>query len=229
MITVFSSPNATKTDQAESQRASYWFEKLFKQRAKKIEDEKKERFSAKQRTSSSNVYSREIKTALQGQPEEETIQEEKGQEEAVKNHFRKIGTDQHELDDMMTKSNRIIISISSVFPWAFFPDSINVEETRVTVIQRQLFASQVHSVDIKNISNVFIDNDIFFTALTIVSKTFEENNIRIMKLRKKEADLTRRLIEGLRMFIEKDIDTSKYSTEELVSKLEELSTTKTVF
>jgi hypothetical protein len=50
-----------------------------------------------------------------------------------------------------------------------------------------------------------------------------------MKLRKKEADLTRRLIEGMRMFIEKDIDTSKYTTEELVVKLEELSTTKTVF
>jgi hypothetical protein len=200
---------------------------LFKQREKKIEDEKKEKFFAKQRTSPSNVYSGEIKTALQDQVKEES--EEKGQEEAVKNHFRKIETDQHRLDDMMAKSNRIIISISSVFPWEFFPDTINVEETRVTVIQRQLFASQVHSVDIKNISNVFIDNDIFFTALTIVSKTFEENNIRIMKLRKKEADLTRRLIEGLRMFIEKDIDTSKYTTQELISKLEDLSRTKTVF
>jgi len=228
MITIFSNPNATKIENTESQRASYWFEKLFKQREKKIEDEKKEKFSSKQSTWLSNVYSRGIKTALQNQPEE-TIQEEKGQEEAVKNHFRKIETDQHKLDDMMTKSNRIIISISSVFPWDFFPDSINVEETRVTVIQRQLFASQVHSVDIKNISNVFIDNDIFFTALTIVSSTFEENTIKIMKLRKKEADLTRRLIEGMRMFIEKDIDTSKYTTEELVGKLEELSTTKTVF
>ena len=228
MITIFSNPNATRAESTESQRASYWFKKLFKQREKRIEDEKKEKFSSKQRTSPSNVYSGGIKTAPQSQ-QEETIQEEKGQEEAAKNHFRKIGTDQHRLDDMMTKSNRIIISISSVFPWDLFPDSINVEETRVTVIQRQLFASQVHSVDIKSISNVFIDNYIFFTALTIVSSTFEENKIKIMKLRKKEADLTRRLIEGMRMFIEKDIDTSKYTTEELVVKLEELSTTKTVF
>ena len=50
-----------------------------------------------------------------------------------------------------------------------------------------------------------------------------------MKLRKKEADLTRRIIEGMRKFIEKDIDTSKYTTEELISQLEELSTTETVF
>jgi hypothetical protein len=229
MITVFSNPNVTKTEETESQKVSSWLEKLFKQRERKIEDEKKEKFSANQRTSPANVYPGEIKTALQSQAEEETIQEEKGQGEAAKNHFRKIGTDQHRLDDMMAKSNRIIISISSMFPWDFFPDSINVEETRVTIIQRQLFASQVHSVDIKNISNVFIDEDIFFAALTIVSRTFEENNITIMKLRKKEADLTRRLIEGLRMFIEKDIDTSKYTTEELISKLKALSMTKTVF
>ena len=166
MITIFSSQDAAKTEETESQKASYWFEKLFKQRQKKIEDEKKEKLSAKQRTSPSNVYSGEIKTKLQDQVAEES--EEKGQEEAVKDHFRKIGAGTHELDDLMAKSNRIIISITSVFPWDFFPDSINVEETRVTVIQRQLFASQVHSVDIKNISNVFLDNDIFLAALTII-------------------------------------------------------------
>jgi len=115
-----------------------------------------------------------------------------------------------------------------MFPWDIFPNTINVEETRVTIIYRQLFASQVHSVDIKSISNIFIDTDLFFAALTIVSSTFEENNIKIMKLRKKEAILTRRIIEGLRMFIEKDIDTSKYSIPELVNKLKELSTTETI-
>jgi len=116
-----------------------------------------------------------------------------------------------------------------MFPWDIFPNTINVEETRVTIIHRQLFASQVHSVDIKSISNVFIDTDLFFAAITIVSSTFEENNIKIMKLRKNEAILTRRMIGGLRTFIEKDIDTSKYTAEELISKLKELSTTKTVF
>src|ERR1035437_468207 len=104
MITIFSNPDTTKTKETESPRESYWLEKLFKQREKKIEDEKKEKFSAKQRTPSSNAYSKEMKTALQSQTEEKS--EEKGQEEAVKSHFRKIGTDQHNLEDMMAKSNR---------------------------------------------------------------------------------------------------------------------------
>jgi hypothetical protein len=226
MITIFSNSN-NKNKKIESQRTSFWLEKLFKQREKKMENEKKKDFPTKQNTSS-NISLKDVKITLQSEAEE-IVQEEKGQEEAVKNHYRKIGTDEHRLEDMMSKSNRTILSISSMFPWDIFPSTVNVEETRLNIIHRQFFASQVHSVDIKDISNVFIDTFLFFTTLTIVSNTFEENNVKVMNLRKKEADLARRLIEGLRMFREKDIDTSKYSIKELVDKLEELSTTKTMF
>lgn len=227
MTSIFSRSNRTNIGRSESQKISYWLEKLFKQEVKRSDDEQKEKFSARLRTSP-NSYPDEIKKTLQSQSEEQSM-EKSGREDAIKEHFRKVGTDQHRMDDMKSQSNRIIISISSMFPWDIFPSTINIEETRVTVIHRQLFSSQVHSVDIKNISNVFIDTDLFFAAITIVSSTFEENNIKIMKLRRKEANLTRRVIEGLRMFIERDIDTSKYTNEELINKLKELSTTKTVF
>jgi len=55
-----------------------------------------------------------------------------------------------------------------------------------------------------------------------------ENSIKINTLRKKQAILTRRIIEGLRMFIQKDIDTSEYSVLELVNQLKELSKTETI-
>lgn len=155
--------------------------------------------------------------------------EKSGREDAVKRKFSKIGTDKQQLDVMISQSNRMIVSASSMFPWDIFTSSINVEESRVTIIHRQFLASQVHSVDIKNISNVFIDIDLFFAAITLVSETFTDNNIQIMKLRKKDAILVRRVIEGLRMFIEKDIDTSKYTVPQLVDKLKLLSKTKTVF
>ena len=226
MTSIFSSSNAPTIEKTESQKVSYWLEKLFKQRERKGEDEKRDKLAVEQSSPQSNVFADDEETTTQSQSEQSIA--ESGREDAVKRHFRKIGVDKHRLNDMMTQSNRIIISASSMFPWDIFPNTINVEETRVTIIYRQLFASQVHSVDIKSISNIFIDTDLFFAALTIVSSTFEENNIKIMKLRKKEAILTRRIIEGLRMFIEKDIDTSKYSIPELVNKLKELSTTETI-
>jgi hypothetical protein len=103
-----------------------------------------------------------------------------------------------------------------------------VEEGRVTIVRRKFLTSEVHSVDIRNIANVLLNTTYFFSQLVIISKTFEENEIKIRSLRNSEAIYVRRIIEGLRTFNSKQIDTSSYSTPELLSKLEELSTTEIV-
>lgn len=132
--------------------------------------------------------------------------------------------------ELVKKSNRILASISTHrFPFDFFPNTMNIEEGRVTVIIRSFFlSSQVHSVDIKDISNIFINMAPFFAQLVIHSKTFEANEVRIRYLWKNQAIYARRLIEGLRIFEAKQINTSIYSKQELISKLEELSTTEIV-
>ncbi len=131
---------------------------------------------------------------------------------------------------LVRKSNRILASISShALPFDVFPETLNIEEGRITIITRNFFfSSEVHSVDIKDISNVFINTAPLFSQIVIVSKTFSENQIGLKNLWKSEAIFVRRLIEGLRVFEAKQIDTSGYTTEELVSKLQELSTTETV-
>jgi hypothetical protein len=130
--------------------------------------------------------------------------------------------------DLVKKSNRILVSVYSVFPFDFIPDIINVEEGRVSIIKRHLLSSAVHSVDIKDISNVFINHSIFFSQLEIVSRTFEDNEVKIRFLKNKDAVYIRRIIEGLRIFENKQINTSDYSVQELVAKLEELSKTEIV-
>lgn len=134
------------------------------------------------------------------------------------------------VESLVIKSNRILATISShAFPFDFFPDTINIEEGRITVIIRNFFlSSQIHSVDIKDISNIFINTAPFFAQLVIVSKTFAMNEIKIRNLRKNEAIYVRRIIEGLRTFEDKKIDTSIYTKEELIAKLGELSTTEIV-
>lgn len=134
------------------------------------------------------------------------------------------------VEGLVRKSNRILISISThKFPFDIFPDTLNIEEGRITIITRRFFLSaRVHSVDMKDISNVFVNMAPFFAQLVIISKTFTENEIRVRYLRKDEAVLARRIIEGLRIFATNQIDTSTYGKEELVAKLKELSTTEIV-
>jgi hypothetical protein len=134
--------------------------------------------------------------------------------------------DNRTVANLVKKSNRILVSISShAFPIDPFPDTINVEEERITIINRRMFSSEVHSVDIKDISNIFINTSLFYSQLVIISKTYEENEIKMRNLRTKEAVFIRRIIEGLRVFENKKINTSNYTKEELIIKLEKLSTT----
>lgn len=215
MPLIFSSSNVIKPQKVRFQKVISWLEKL-------IDKEKKAQKRIRMQAGVSNQISTdpEIKQISR----EESI-EKSGREEAVKSHAIKAEKNRQAVEDMVSNSNRILLRISSVFPWDFYPTSIVVEETRITIIHRQLFSSQVHSVDIKNISNVFVDTSILFSKLTIVSDTFAENQIIVSRLWKKEAIYIRRIIEGLRMFVNKDIDTTDYEVEELKNKLRELSTT----
>lgn len=142
---------------------------------------------------------------------------------------KKIRLEKKTLATLVKKSNRILISISShALPFDFFPNTINVEESRVTIIKRHFLSSEVHSIDIKDISNVFINRTFLFSQLVIISKTFEENEIKLRNLRTQEAIMVRRIIEGLRIFINQGIDTSHFTNTELIAKLKELSTTEIV-
>ncbi len=147
---------------------------------------------------------------------------ESGIDENTKNIAIKNEEDAQAVNDLVKKSNRNIISISSIFPWDLFPNTIDVEESKVIFKFNQFLSSQSHSLDIKDISNVFIETSLFFATLQVVSRTFVQNEIKIGKLNKAKAEQAQSIIEGLRTFAENDINTSNYEIEELVSKIGEL-------
>jgi hypothetical protein len=148
--------------------------------------------------------------------------ETQGMEEYAKAQTIRIANEKHKVDDLVRKSNRSVITISSTFPWNIFPNTIDVEEGRVTFIFRQFLTSQTHSVDIKDISNVFIESGFFFATLQVVSRTFVQNDIKINYLDKYQAIKVKSVIEALRTFNHNNIDTSNYEVKELVEKLSEL-------
>lgn len=200
---IYSGPPLTP-QQKENNKVSYWLNKLFNQEKEKN------------------------KQILNNISENKSIINKEKQISNI-NQVKKVEADKHVISDMVQNSNDILMSITSAaFPFDFFPTTINVEATRVTIITRQLFSSQVHSVDIKDISSVFIETGILFAAITLISKIFSQKELVIDRLWKKEAILLRRVIEGLRIFEKKEINITKFSKEELLSKLEELSTTKIV-
>ncbi len=214
----------------ERKNISYWLEKLFIQR-EKIRTDK-------------NRRDEQIKIDIRRQPlgepalpanhsaergAQNVIKKDQdltqsGINEYTKNIATKKEVDIQEVNDLVKKSNRSIIRISSFFPLDLFPNTIDVEESRVIFRFNQLLSSQSHSVDIKDISNVFLDSSIFFASLQVVSRTYTQNEIKIGKLNIDKAKKVQRVIEGLRTFAEHKISTSNYNIDELISKIEEFHT-----
>lgn len=161
--------------------------------------------------------------SLQEDKEKHTITAQtRGVEQQKKDYATKQASDRSKVDGLVRQSNRRIFSISSTFPWSIFPNTIDIEESRVTFNFRQFLSYQSHSVDIKDITNVFIESGFFFATLQVVSRTFTQNDIKIEHLKKKQAVKARRIIEGMRTFVYNNIDTANYEIAELISKLEEL-------
>ena len=205
LTTIFSRIPLTVLKNSEKRKPSYWLKKLNVQREQSGVDD----------TGAPNgqfVSIKDQNLAISGKNEQ------------TKNTGAKKEADRQILNDLVKKSNRPIISISSLFPWTLFPNTIEVEEGRVTFKFRQFLSSQSHSVDIKDISNVFIESSLFFATLQVVSRTYIQNDIRIGNLNKTKAKKVLRIIEGLRTFAENNINTSNYDVDELISKIEELHT-----
>ncbi len=121
-------------------------------------------------------------------------------------------------------ANRIIYSISTVFPFTILPNSLIIEETKINLIFWIFLGSkQIHSVDIKDVTNVFLETTPFFANIRIVSRTFTENEISMNTLRKNEATKAKDIIEGMRFLNNKKIDTSKLSNEQLRDVLQSVS------
>lgn len=200
----------------EKKKLSYWLEKLHIQG----EETRKANEEQSNREENKLILSQHVDNKI----EIDNDLTQSGINEHTKNIATKEEDDTQIVNDLVKKSNRRIISISSLFPWDLFPNIIDVEESRVTFRFNQLLASQSHSVDIKDISNVFIESSMFFASLQVVSRTYIQNDIKIGNLNKAKAKKVQSIIEGLRTFTENNINTSHYEIDALIAKIEEFHT-----
>lgn len=199
---------------AENGRVGYWLEKLYKQGERVLKDNNRREEQARADGGGQDAHDQPV-----SKKDQELAQS--GINEHTKNIATKKEDDTKIVSDLVIKSNRSIMSLSSKFPWDLFPNTIDVEESRVTFRFRQFLSSQSHSVDIKDISNVFLESSMLFSTLQVVSRTFIQNDIKIGNLDNTKAKKIQRIIEGLRTFTENNINTSNYEVDELIAKIEE--------
>lgn len=142
--------------------------------------------------------------------DEETLAAREGEKDFIKESVKEEEKVEQKVNDLVEKSDKTLIRISGIFPFDFFPDEVTVDMNKVNIINRSFLTRKVHSVFIKDVSDVFIVDGIFFSQLSIVDEGFIENEITVNFLHKDEASKIRRVIQGLVVASKQDIDMSKF-------------------
>ncbi|MBI3341537.1 hypothetical protein HY024_00275 [Candidatus Curtissbacteria bacterium] len=129
-------------------------------------------------------------------------------------------THEKNLDNLAKRASKgVLMHIKGVFPLDIFPDEVVVDINKVNIIRNDLFGRKIHSVYLKDISDVIVNSSIFFSSLKIVDMGFTESGIVIKNLKRGEAEEARRVIQGLVVSTKQNINLSKIDPEELRDKV----------
>lgn len=129
------------------------------------------------------------------------------------------------LEEMVHTSEKPLLQLKTVFPFVFFTNEVIIDINKIVIIFRNFFASeQVHSVLIRDVSDVVVETSLFFACLKIIDIGYTDNTIDINYLKKSDGQLARRVIQGLVMAHKHGIDLSKVNQADLLQNVESLGT-----
>lgn len=125
-----------------------------------------------------------------------------------------------ELEKIAEKAEDVLMRADSVFPFVLFPDSIAVSRNKVVITHRQFFKlSEVISLQVDDILNVESDAGPFFGSLSIYTRIYGTEPLRITFLSRKDTICAKRILEGLIIANMKDIDITNIERKELLELL----------
>jgi len=121
------------------------------------------------------------------------------------------------------KRPELLADVQSAFPFTLFPDSINIDRRKITVIHRAFLSkSVVVSVPLADIHRVELTTGPVLASLKIMAKFFDNKPLSVNFLKKSDAFLVKRLLDGFIIAIERNLDCSIMPKDELIAMLKSL-------
>lgn len=144
-------------------------------------------------------------------------------EEVEKDQIKDKEKSNQKLDELVNSTGQVLYRLKAVFPFDFFPTEIIIDKNKVNLIFNEFFFSKhIHSVMVTDVTDVMVETNLFFATLKIIDKFFNANSIDVGYLNKDEAMMARRIIQGLVVAQQQQIDLSKVQGDDLVKKIEQL-------
>jgi hypothetical protein len=126
-------------------------------------------------------------------------------------------------DRKTSKRPELLIDVQSAFPFTLFPDSINIDRRKITIIHRAFLGkSIVVSVPLADIHRVELSTGPILGSIKIMARFFDDKPLTVNFLKKSDAFLVKRLLDGFIIAIERNIDCSTMPRNELIAMLKGL-------
>jgi hypothetical protein len=129
-----------------------------------------------------------------------------------------------ELREAIGGSESILTKATSIFPFTFFPDTVIVDRTKLTITRRQFFqVAEVMSIAIDDILNVTANVGPFFGSLKVTHRLVSMDEPYCIKwLWREDALRVKRILHGYIIAHERNIDCTPLKTKELAEMLNKL-------
>lgn len=131
---------------------------------------------------------------------------------------------QKKLQKVVSRSHEPIVTARTVFPFDLFPDSIIVDRTKLTIINRIFFfVEELVTIDLEDVLNVTSSIGPFFGSLQIHTRFFEASKpYQVNYLWRKDALRIERIIQGYNIALKEKMDLSALEAQDLADMLDEL-------
>lgn len=128
------------------------------------------------------------------------------------------------LKSVISQSNEVLASATTIFPLTLFRDDLVVDRTKVTITKRNFFfSSEVMSIRVEDILNVKIALGPFFGSITLAVRVLSsEDHHSINYLWRRDAVRLKHLIQGYIIAQHNNIDCKHQTKDDLIATLIEL-------
>ncbi len=165
----------------------------------------------------------EAKPEEKAQPDSKSENKQDSEEEPVERpkNLKNDPQNKTKLDGLVNKTDHVLLKVSNIIP--ILTTDVVVDSSKVSVIYRPFpFSERIHSISVRDITDVYIETVPFFATLNIVDTGFVENLVKITWLAKSDAEKARRIITGLMQANKENIDLKLVQDDNLGLKLEEI-------
>jgi hypothetical protein len=128
--------------------------------------------------------------------------------------------ERQKLKDMADNASEVLITATAVFPFDFFPNSITVDRSKVTLHKRIFFGhADAISVQIEDLLNAEVETGPLFATLKVYTRIPNITPLTIRYLPRKAAIDVQNLLEGFTIARAREIDCSAIPRQDLARQL----------